>query len=744
MPRGRGEERAALTREVRDAFARLTRQGLDPNDAAALALKLAAGIAEWPLDVPAFLGAVQRCKDASLRSGEKLSEHLGVSDAIERVFSSADALNSSFIAPSERRERSDGVGEDDGGDDDSLSSEETNPPLDPATRRVRDALKLDFDELLDVYQAVESLGSLFVGILLASFARLLESLGDGPTAWSRAGHSLIRLVLILLECPALIEPAHFDVLGSLLKLAASLPCSAKDAFVRCVRACYTRERFTRTLAVVQQFVTVRVYESRRHSCVDVALEHATSFLRVLWLANEAGGAERGAETDAAGRPYAFVPLADFRVDAVNGEGFDAREDYRRWRRPDLFTFSFCDFPFVYDQVAKARILQLESAMLQAHVFEHYALGSPFDRADACAVSDLACPYLKLDVRRDCLLADTMRQLAYHVRCGDIRKPLRVRFVGEEGVDEGGVQKEFFQLIAPEVFSKRVGFEWDDETNCCWFAKGKQPWAEYELAGVIVGLAVYNGHVLDLRLPKAAYKKLTGERVGLADLRDVAPWHHNAALCLLRCENEDECASFGFSFSASYVDDVSGETECVDLLPPCGEETRVTMANRTEYVHRYAEWYLVDSVAAQFDAFRVGFERLCSGSCVSMFRSDELESVIVGAPSLDFRALQANCSYEDGLLVDSDLSRWFWDVVHLDLTAHQRRRLLCFVTGCDRAPVAGLGSVRLALSVNGSDDARLPTAHTCFNHLMLPRYSCREVLRERLTTAIENAEGFGLQ
>ena len=79
-----------------------------------------------------------------------------------------------------------------------------------------------------------------------------------------------------------------------------------------------------------------------------------------------------------------------------------------------------------------------------------------------------------------------------------------------------------------------------------------------------------------------------------------------------------------------------------------------------------------------------------------------------------------------------------------MTEHQRRRLLCFATGCDRAPVAGLGSVRLTLSVNGSDDARLPTAHTCFNHLMLPRYSRREVLRERLTTAIENAEGFGLQ
>ena len=128
--------------------------------------------------------------------------------------------------------------------------------------------------------------------------------------------------------------------------------------------------------------------------------------------------------------------------------------------------------------------------------------------------------------------------------------------------------------------------------------------------------------------------------------------------------------------------------------------------------------------------------------LSLFSAQQ--SLVVGAPSLDFRALQANCSYEDGLVVDDALSRWFWDVVHVDLTEHQRRRLLCFATGCDRAPVAGLGSVRLALSVNGSDDARLPTAHTCFNHLMLPRYSRREVLRERLTTAIENAEGFGLQ
>jgi hypothetical protein len=49
-----------------------------------------------------------------------------------------------------------------------------------------------------------------------------------------------------------------------------------------------------------------------------------------------------------------------------------------------------------------------------------------------------------------------------------------------------------------------------------------------------------------------------------------------------------------------------------------------------------------------------------------------------------------------------------------------------------------------LSKNGTEDHRLPTAHTCFNHLLLPEYKDEGTLRARLTQAIENAEGFGLQ
>lgn len=33
---------------------------------------------------------------------------------------------------------------------------------------------------------------------------------------------------------------------------------------------------------------------------------------------------------------------------------------------------------------------------------------------------------------------------------DLKKPLRVQFVGEEGVDEGGVRKEYFQVRASKM------------------------------------------------------------------------------------------------------------------------------------------------------------------------------------------------------------------------------------------------------------------------------------------------------
>ena len=39
---------------------------------------------------------------------------------------------------------------------------------------------------------------------------------------------------------------------------------------------------------------------------------------------------------------------------------------------------------------------------------------------------------------------------------DLYKPLRVHFIGEEGIDAGGVKKEFFQLLVTELLCPDYG------------------------------------------------------------------------------------------------------------------------------------------------------------------------------------------------------------------------------------------------------------------------------------------------
>lgn len=39
---------------------------------------------------------------------------------------------------------------------------------------------------------------------------------------------------------------------------------------------------------------------------------------------------------------------------------------------------------------------------------------------------------------------------------DLKKQLQIKFVNEEGIDEGGVQKEFFQLAMRELIDPKYG------------------------------------------------------------------------------------------------------------------------------------------------------------------------------------------------------------------------------------------------------------------------------------------------
>ncbi|KAI5641912.1 HECT-domain (ubiquitin-transferase) domain-containing protein [Phthorimaea operculella] len=92
--------------------------------------------------------------------------------------------------------------------------------------------------------------------------------------------------------------------------------------------------------------------------------------------------------------------------------------------------------------------------------------------------------------------------------------------------------------------------------------------------------------------------------------------------------------------------------------------------------------------------------------------------------------------------ESQTIKDFWSIVH-SLPLEDKRKLLQFTTGSDRVPVGGLSHLKLVIARNGPDCDRLPTAHTCFNVLLLPEYESKEKLQDRLMKAISYSKGFGM-
>jgi ubiquitin-protein ligase E3 A len=313
-------------------------------------------------------------------------------------------------------------------------------------------------------------------------------------------------------------------------------------------------------------------------------------------------------------------------------------------------------------------------------------------------------------------------------------------VGEDGVDEGGPRKEFFQLIIKEVFDVKYGmFSYNKNTNVFWFDdKSIEYNSTFQLIGKLLGIAIYNGIILDIHFPMIVYKKLVGIEPSFDDLYDFDPDLAKSFINLSNYEyNFDELELF-FQIDI----DVFGKKETVDLVKNGGEK-KVTKENLHEYIDAYVKYLLVDSISNQFDSFKFGFLSVCGGNVLKLFRYEELELLICGSKEINFDELERATRYVEGYSQNQDYIKEFWKFVK-SFSLEKKKKFLQFTTGSDRVPIRGLGNLELLILRHGGDTDKLPTTQTCFNYLLLPEYSSIEKMKKLLLKALEYSEGFHLQ
>ncbi|XP_034658937.1 ubiquitin-protein ligase E3A isoform X2 [Drosophila subobscura] len=448
----------------------------------------------------------------------------------------------------------------------------------------------------------------------------------------------------------------------------------------------------------------------------------------------------------------LVPLEEFYNEALS-ENIQMHHDYLSYKSLAMESevgsshstyFSFMLYAFILTPATKVDALYYDSRM-RMYSERYSTLYSIINNFGQDGQDAQHRPDLKLTVRRDQLINDALvgLELVAMSNPKDLKKQLVVEFVGEQGIDEGGVSKEFFQLIVEEIFNPAFGmFVQQEETNNMWFnATPFENGAQFTLIGIIIGLAIYNNVILAVNFPMVVYRKLLGYRGTFCDLRDYSPTLYTSLKSMLDFEGQNMEEAFDQTFKISYSN-VFGEMVEHELVPH-GQEVLVGQHNKQLFVDLYADFLLNKNIQQQFNSFRKGFEMVTDESPLKLlFRPEEIEMLVCGSREFDFVELEHSTEYEGGYTEETQIIQDFWKIVHA-MPNESKRKLLEFTTGSARVPVGGLKCLRLLITRHGPDSDRLPTSHTCFNVLLLPEYSSKEKLEERLLKAINYSKGFGM-
>ncbi|XP_023558962.1 NEDD4-like E3 ubiquitin-protein ligase WWP1 isoform X2 [Octodon degus] len=355
-------------------------------------------------------------------------------------------------------------------------------------------------------------------------------------------------------------------------------------------------------------------------------------------------------------------------------------------------------------------------------------------------------HVKINVSRQTLFEDSFQQIMA-LKPYDLRRRLYVIFRGEEGLDYGGLAREWFFLLSHEVLNPMYClFEYAGKNNYCLQINPASTINPDHLSyfcfiGRFIAMALFHGKFIDTGFSLPFYKRMLSKKLTIKDLESIDTEFYNS-LIWIRDNNIEEC---GLEMYFSVDMEILGKVTSHDLKLG-GSNILVTEENKDEYIGLMTEWRFSRGVQEQTKAFLDGFNEVVPLQWLQYFDEKELEVMLCGMQEVDLADWQRNTVYRH-YTRNSKQIIWFWQFVK-ETDNEVRMRLLQFVTGTCRLPLGGFaelmgsnGPQKFCIEKVGKD-TWLPRSHTCFNRLDLPPYKSYEQLKEKLLFAIEETEGFG--
>mmetsp|Transcript_23099 Transcript_23099/g.38052 ORF Transcript_23099/g.38052 Transcript_23099/m.38052 type:complete len:875 (-) Transcript_23099:55-2679(-) len=366
-------------------------------------------------------------------------------------------------------------------------------------------------------------------------------------------------------------------------------------------------------------------------------------------------------------------------------------------------------------------------------------------------------HMRMNVRRDYLLSDSMEAVMSLSR-KDLRKVWRFEFIGEAGIDAGGLAREWFELVTEEVFDPDMGLWQTSATNqmCMQINPASEISCPddhliyFRFIGRVMGKAMFDRQLVKGHMVKHMYKHILGWPIMFNDLKDIDEEYYNSLKGLKDLGADVEYC--GIDFTAT--EETLGVKQTVNLIPN-GADIDVTEENLPEYIEACLKYRMLGRYEAQVNELLLGFFDVIPEPLLTIFDFQELELLMCGLPSIEMEDWKKHTEYSGEYDRDGpnhDVCIWFWEVVS-EYDEELKARLLQFVTGTSGVPAKGFGSLQgndgnvRKFTIHGVtlETCVYPRSHTCFNRIDLPLYEDKDELEEKLKIAITMAAtGFDIE
>ena len=317
---------------------------------------------------------------------------------------------------------------------------------------------------------------------------------------------------------------------------------------------------------------------------------------------------------------------------------------------------------------------------------------------------------------------------------------------EQGVDAGGLYKEFMYKLSEEAFSSKLGYFEESETglllptrDAVHVDKNYNYSLTYEFLGFIVAKAIADNIKIFPNFSPVFLNNCLEIENSFIDLKTYDPELYKNLVTLKTYEGDVE-NDLGLYFSLTI--EKNGKNVTFDLIDG-GNNIPVNNENRLTYIKKVTDYYLTYQFKETVHNFTIGMSRVINMDILRLYTGDELRQIIYGFDKDVFTVgdMQLNSNFIGFDMQNPKEAQCINDFLKIldEFTQKEKEKFLFFCTSLKRLPIGGFSKLRPKFTVTKSFSA-VPTSSTCVNMLKLPILPYKK-LKEILLYVINADAGF---